>query len=180
MSEEYLVYIATSPSNKIYVGVTNNFKRRIKEHLSSPYPFGKALRKYGKSNFKYEFILCESKDKALKIEEHLVGLDEVKSKEYYNISPGGRPDIQLGLQNPMKNPEVLKNHPALFTSENNPMKDPYIVEKNKKSQEKYKKFLTINNILYKGINETARLFGMSPQKLRYRCKSKKFQNYMLV
>ena len=51
----YLIYKATSPSGRIYIGVTNNFKRRMKEHMSSPYPFGHAVRKYGRQNFTYEF-----------------------------------------------------------------------------------------------------------------------------
>src|SRR6056297_814257 len=98
---KYIVYAAKSPSERVYIGVTNNFKRRMKEHLSSPYPFGKALRKYKRENFKYYFIQCNDLDDALRIEKNLVGLKEVKSKKYYNISPGGRPDVQIGLKNPM-------------------------------------------------------------------------------
>ena len=152
----------------------------MKEHLSSPYPFGKALRKYKRENFKYYFIQCNDLDDALRIEKNLVGLKEVKSKKYYNISPGGRPDVQIGLKNPMHDSEVVKRHPNIWTTENNPMNDPKLKEKNKLSQSKFKKFVYAYGSVYKGIRNTAKIFGMSSQKFRHRCKSKNYPDVFFM
>ena len=86
---QYLLYKATSPSNRIYIGVTNNFKRRMKEHLSSKYPFGEALRKYGRHNFTYEFEEFDCVEDVLSREAELVTEEQVKDKKYYNVAVGG-------------------------------------------------------------------------------------------
>lgn len=176
----HLVYIARSPSNKIYVGITNNFKRRLKEHGSSPYPFGRALRKYGKANFTYEFINCKDLSEAYEIEELLIGPDEVKDKRIYNIACGGRQGAHIGERNPMKRPEVWKNHPSLFTKENNPMNNPEIKAKALKSGEKYKKPVSIKGARYNGVREAARDIGFSRQRLVHRLKSDNYKDHYYV
>lgn len=167
----YTVYIVTSPSNKKYIGITNNFKRRMKEHRGSKYPFGRALRKYGRENFTYEFIPCDNIDQAYRIESELIGPEEVKSKDYYNISCGGRQDIQFGDNNPMKNPEVVKNHTGCWTSTNNPMNDPIKKAKMKKSMKKLMKAVSIKGVEYNGVREAGRAVNMSRQALGHRLKS---------
>lgn len=172
-----LVYIAKSPSHRTYVGVTNNFKRRLKEHGSSPYPFGKALRKYGKDSFTYSFIECSDLEEAYEIEGVLIQNDEVLSDWYYNISAGGCPATQLGNLNPMHRPEVVAKHPNIWTSENNPMHDPLIKAKALKSGEKYKKKVLADGVIYSGVREAARALNISRQCLIHRLKSKTFGNY---
>jgi group I intron endonuclease len=164
----YLVYIAKSPSNKMYVGITNNFKRRLKEHGTSPYPFGKALRKYGKENFSFSFIECKTLDEAYEIEELLIDTEEVKGSKFYNISCGGRPDIQLGKNNPMHRPEILAKHPSLFTTENNPMNNPNIKKGHNSHQ---KKPVSVSGIKHSGVRDAAKALGFSRQKLVHRLKS---------
>lgn len=172
----HLVYIARSPSNKLYIGITNNFKRRLKEHNSSPYPFGKALRKYGKPNFTFSFVVCESLDDAYEIEELLVGIDQVKDKNYYNISCGGRPVVQIGKLNPMRRPEVIAN-PSLFTTENNPMNSPSIREGHNAHQ---KKPVSIEGVRYDGVRGAAKAIECSRQKLVYRLKSDNYKDHYYV
>jgi predicted GIY-YIG superfamily endonuclease len=173
----HLVYVARSPSNKVYVGITNNFKRRLKEHGSSPYPFGHAIRKYGRENFEFQLMVCKDLDEAYEIEELLIGVDEVKSKSYYNISCGGRPGVQMGKLNPMKRPEVLAKHPGLFTTANNPMNDPYIRNGLNAHQ---KKPVYVSGVRYNGVRDAARILRWSRQKLTYRLKSDGFKDHYYV
>lgn len=172
-----IVYIATSPTMKKYVGITNNFKRRLKEHGSSPYPFGKALRKYGKENFKFDFIPCGDLQEAYDIEELLIGVDEVESNWYYNISCGGRPDIQIGKSNPMKRPEVVAKHPALFTTKNNPMNNPVIRIGHNAHQ---KKPVKVAGVSYDGVRDAAAALGWSRQKLVHRLKSVNYPDHVYL
>lgn len=173
----HLVYIATSPSNKYYVGITNNFKRRLKEHGSSPYPFGRALRKYGKDNFTFQFVVCKDLEEALECEEFLVSEEEVKSRSYYNISHGGRPGIQMGKNNPMKDPRVVARHPAMWTSTFNPMKDPEIRRKLRPIHDSWKKPVHVMGKKYDGVRDAAKLLGWSRQKLTHRLKSKNYPDH---
>jgi group I intron endonuclease len=173
----YTVYAATSPTHKTYVGITNNFKRRLKEHGSSPYPFGKALRKYGKDNFSFSFLTCKDVEEAYDIEEMLIGVDEVKSKWYYNISCGGRMDIQLAELNPMKRPEIVAKHPAMFTTENNPMNDPSIRENHNSHM---KTPVKIEGTTYLGVRDAAKALNWSRQKLVYRLKSPNFKDFLYI
>lgn len=106
----YLIYKATSPSGRIYIGVTNNFKRRMKEHMSSPYPFGHAVRKYGRQNFTYEFEMFDTVEEALEREAELITSREVQSKKYYNVSLGGTLSNVLVNDNPMHRKDVVENH----------------------------------------------------------------------
>jgi len=48
-----MVYLITNEVNgKHYVGqTTRTVEQRFKEHMESPYPIGKAIRKYGAENF---------------------------------------------------------------------------------------------------------------------------------
>lgn len=63
-----LIYKATSPSGRCYIGQTTNLKNRINQHKNISFnenctdfdtKFHKAIRKYGIQNFKWEVILDE-------------------------------------------------------------------------------------------------------------------------
>jgi len=73
----YCVYkITNTLNNKVYIGKTKNFNRRMKEHCSTvTLAIGKAICKYGKDNFLFE-ILYQTDD------IDLLGLKEF---EYINI-----------------------------------------------------------------------------------------------
>lgn len=177
---KYVLYKATSPSGKCYIGITNNFRRRMKEHKNSVYSFGAALRKYGAESFTYEFEYFDSYADAALREAELVTLDVLSSGTLYNECVGGTLSNVLLGQNPMHNPEVVKSHPTLFTSYNNPMNNPSIRENASFYQSANKKRVSIDGVQYDGVREAARSVGISRQSLVYRLKSKYFPTYFYV
>ncbi len=170
---KYYIYKATAPNGKYYIGVTNNFKRRLKEHCSSKYPFGCALRKHGKDNFKYLILELSSVEEALSWEEFLVQKEQVESDDCYNISLGGVLSNTLVKDNPMHRKEILEKHPNLFTSTKNPMNNPESKSKMVESQEC--KQVYVNGKTYYGVREAARSLNISRQCLIHRLKSDNFQ-----
>ena len=73
-----IIYKLTSPTNKVYIGRTNNFETRLIQHKHNAIinkksnSLYKAIRKYGWDNFKKE-IICEVDSKnAQKIEEEFI------------------------------------------------------------------------------------------------------------
>lgn len=177
---KYVLYKATSPSGKCYIGITNNFRRRIKEHNTSPYAFGAALRKYGKDAFTYEFEQYDSFEDAAQREAELVTLETLASGTLYNECVGGRLSNVLLGNNPMHNSDILRNHPALFTTENNPMNDPAIKAKASEYQAATKKSVSIDGVKYSGVRDAARALHISRQCLVYRLKSKHYPTYFYV
>lgn len=92
MVKEYVVYKLTSPVNKIYIGQTINFKRRMSEYPSESkkhnFKIQKAIRKYGWKNFKKEIL--EEKIAEDKIDD----LERYYIKEFNSIENGY--NIELG------------------------------------------------------------------------------------
>lgn len=72
-----IVYKVTSPSNKIYIGITiTNLKERQRTHLrdvnkGSKLPFHNAIRKYGIENLVWEVIDNENDFQKLKTRNKL-------------------------------------------------------------------------------------------------------------
>jgi predicted GIY-YIG superfamily endonuclease len=96
MKNQYVVYKATSPSSKSYVGVTNNFKRRKAAHHraaenGSLLFFHTAIRKYGAENFKWEILLTSlTEEEAFAAEIRLIQELQLTDKEIgYNLQKGG-------------------------------------------------------------------------------------------
>lgn len=95
-----IVYKYTSPSGKFYIGKTINEKARKYEHKTTTLkflsPFGRALKKYGFDNFKYE-ILFKCKGTKEDIKDVLDYMETIYieysncrcNKIGYNITPGG-------------------------------------------------------------------------------------------
>ncbi len=75
------IYKLTSPSNKIYIGSTiNSFRNRFNHHFNdySNNPIKRAIKKYGRENFKYEIL-----------ESYIIGSKEeffIRNRETYWIS----------------------------------------------------------------------------------------------
>lgn len=174
----YLLYKIITPSNRIYIGVTNNFRRRLKEHMSSKYPFGHALRKYGKNNLKYYFEKYNTIEEALQREAELVTIKEVKSKKYYNVSVGGTFNNVLLNDNPMHKKEVLDKHPNIWTSKNNPMNNP--ISKQKMIENQRRKKVSIDGIIYSGVREAARQLNSYRQFVVHRLKSSNYPDWYYV
>lgn len=171
----YLLYKAKSPSGRLYIGITNNFKRRMKEHMSSKYPFGEALRKYGRHNFSFEFEYFNSAEEALHREAELVTQEQVADKKYYNVCVGGRFSNVLLNNNPMHDPAVVSKHPNMWTTDNNPMNNPESKQKMIASQKC--KEVYIQGDTYYGVREAARKLNLSRQLVVYRLKSKSFTDW---
>ena len=175
---KYMLYKATSPSGKTYIGVTNNFKRRLKEHGRSPYTFGKALRKYGKDNFTYEFELFPDAESAFSREAELVTLEVLDSRVLYNETVGGTLSNVLALRPPMRNPETIKKHPTLFSSTYNPMHNPEYKQKMIEAQRR--KPVSIDGVRYEGVREAARQIGSYRQFVIHRLKSDNFPTWFYI
>lgn len=97
MNEEkrnYCVYKHTSPSNKVYIGITINPKQRWsangKQYISNQH-FTRAINKYGWNNFKHEILfdnltINEAKSKEIEL---IAYYDSTNPLKGYNISLGG-------------------------------------------------------------------------------------------
>lgn len=91
---KFILYKATSPSNKLYFGITGEtLEDRISKHkytsLTTNTKFANAIKKYGIDNIKFEIILYNlSKDEAcLKEKEYIKKFDTYKNG--YNGTLGG-------------------------------------------------------------------------------------------
>lgn len=92
-----VIYKATNKINeKMYIGQTINLKARKRRHLNSKetYVFNKAIKKYGKNNFKWEIIdSAETKDELDKKEIYWINELKTyiacKNSRGYNMTKGG-------------------------------------------------------------------------------------------
>jgi len=99
-SNTYKVYKHTSPSNKVYIGITSTSEtNRWSDGMGysrQPY-FFKAIVKYGWINFKHEILFDNlQKDEAYRLETELI--KEYKSSDCnygYNIHIGGYIDFTI-------------------------------------------------------------------------------------
>lgn len=93
-----LIYKATSPSGKIYIGKTNNFSERKRLHkvnafnqnaVDYPTVFHKAIRKYGFESIKWEILEENIPEELLNIKEceWIQGFNAYKKG--YNQTLGG-------------------------------------------------------------------------------------------
>ena len=171
----YILYKATSPSGRTYIGITNNFKRRMKEYNSSKWPFGHALRKYGKDNFIYDFEYFDSVEQALMREKELVTPEVLKTKTLYNVTVGGELSNVLSYDNPMHREGAVKNHPNIWTTENNPMNNPD--SKRRMIESQNRKRVSIEGVEYDGVREAARQLETYRQLVVYRLKSDNFPTW---
>jgi len=101
-----VIYKYTSPSGKIYIGQTINEPSRKSQHKNGTSKtntyFGKAIRKYGWENFKYETIIKfkptlekEKLKKVLdKLEKRYINLFKSNDRKFgYNLNDGGEGNI---------------------------------------------------------------------------------------
>lgn len=88
MKNNYTVYKHTSPSGKAYIGITNDYKKRCREHRhaaknDSGFTFHRAIRKYSWESFKHEIVTDNiTKSEAVRIEALLI-------KELNTLVPNG-------------------------------------------------------------------------------------------
>lgn len=90
----YIVYRHTSPSNKVYIGITSR-KPEYRWNNGWGYPhnayFSAAIQKYGWDNFKHEILLEDlTKEQAELAERLFIGYYNSANREHgYNIETGG-------------------------------------------------------------------------------------------
>lgn len=90
----YTVYKVTSPSDKVYIGITKNglprrkYIHELRAKNGSKLPFHLAISKYG-DNLNWEIIYKGlTKDQAIKFEKSLIS-DYKNLKKSYNVCDGG-------------------------------------------------------------------------------------------
>lgn len=106
---EYSVYKHTSPTGKIYIGITHRKPQERWNHGKSYKQnkhFYSAIDKYGWDNFKHEVLFSGlSKEEACEKEKELIAYYKSNQREFgYNNSTGGENPAQ-GAKMP---PEVVK------------------------------------------------------------------------
>ena len=93
MENNYCVYKHTSPSNKVYIGITsmNPLRRWANGNGYRTQVFYRAIKKYGWDNFAHEILLDGlTKDEAEQKEIELISYYKSNQKEYgYNVDNGG-------------------------------------------------------------------------------------------
>lgn len=90
----YLYKIINNINNKIYIGITNDYKRRWANHGLGNTVIAKAIQKYGKHNF--TFTILQSNISIEEIDQ--LEIDTIKKYNSlvpngYNVSKGGRYNI---------------------------------------------------------------------------------------
>lgn len=119
---KYFVYKHTSPSNKVYIGITQmNPEYRWnhgKGYIKNQY-FYRAIQKYGWDNFRHEILFSElTKEEACSKEIELIALyDSTNPDAGYNISLGG----ELGNLGLVVSEETRKKMSESTKGEKNPM-----------------------------------------------------------
>ena len=82
------VYLITVGNDKQYVGVTTNFTRRMREHLSRDSLIGRAIKVHGVKET--EILVCDVPfNEALRIEKHEIDTRRTLAPRGYNVTEGG-------------------------------------------------------------------------------------------
>lgn len=136
----YSVYTHTSPSGKVYVGVSNNPKRRLGTY-GAPYLyktkngkygqscFANAIIKYGWDNFKHEILLKNvSFSEALYAEKYLIRWYKIHNISY-NMSDGG--EYYSGSRKPLSEERKLEIR-KWYETHTHPMKGRHHTEEAKR------------------------------------------------
>jgi len=122
----YTVYKTTNLINgKIYVGlhVTRNLEDN---YLGSGSQLKSAVKKYGKENFKREYIkICNSPEEMYKLEADIVNEDFVKRSDTYNMKTGGTGSwYHVNSNSEQKRKNSSKGGVKASSRGTNPFKDP--------------------------------------------------------
>lgn len=95
----YKVYKYTSPSNKVYIGITSKTLNERARYNGCGYDrciyFAKAINKYGWENFTSEILAQDlTEDEAKRLEKYYIKLyDSTNPEKGYNISAGGQGNL---------------------------------------------------------------------------------------
>ena len=175
MKNNYYVYKHTSPSEKVYIGITcNSINRRWQNgygYKRQEY-FYRAIKKYGWDNFRHE-ILFENltKEEAEQKEVELIQHYKSNQREYgYNIAIGGLVNFGYRLSEETKR-KISNAHKGKKLSEEQreKMRVPH-----KLNDAKSKPVLCVEtNIVYKSSMDAQRMTGIDNYSINRVCNHKK-------
>ena len=122
MINNYCVYKHTSPSNKVYIGITSQkpeYRWRNGNGYKSHLYFYNAILKYGWNNFKHEILFDNlTKEEAEQKEIELIALYKSNQQKYgYNIANGGNSN---GKHSDETRRKIKENHFDI-SGKNHPM-----------------------------------------------------------
>lgn len=94
MERNYKVYMHTSPSNKVYIGITKQkpeYRWRKGKKYTENKHFTRAIEKYGWDNFTHEILFDNlTKEEAKLMEKFYIAIyDSTNQNKGYNITLGG-------------------------------------------------------------------------------------------
>lgn len=107
-NQKYIIYGLVFPNEKIYIGQTNNFNKRlsahknIKESYSNKYLYY-AIKKYGWENIQKEMLLeCNMEYADFFERAFIFGYDSMNEKFGYNLESGGNKNKNISNQTKKK------------------------------------------------------------------------------
>lgn len=162
----YLYKITNNINNKIYIGITNNYKKRWSNHGNENSVISRAIQKYGKSNFTFE-VLFENVP-LNKIDD----LEKEQIQKYNSLVPNGYNVLKGGRYNGNKGKArigVLNGRSLLTENEvryikNNRNKPIYVLYEEFSSRITYAAFKNIyKNKTYKNIIPTVNEYPYNSQ-----------------
>lgn len=197
---EYTVYKHTSPSGKVYIGITGTTpqKRWAAGYRHSPH-FYAAIKKYGWGNIKHEILADRlPKEVAEKMEVELIARYKATDRQYgYNADLGGSTGVKhtpetrekIGNANRKRvwTPEARQkirewraSHPLpeevtkrIGDANRGRKHRPESIEKIRDAQTKKAVRNLSTGILYASIAEASRACGLEPSKIVKVCKGKR-------
>lgn len=100
MKKEYCVYMHTTPSNKVYVGITGrkpNERWQNGKGYADNIHFVRAIKKYGWKNIKHEIIADGlTREQASELEKIYIALyDSMNPNKGYNLTTGGEANYYM-------------------------------------------------------------------------------------
>ena len=122
----YYVYKHTSPSGKVYIGITSKHPPELRWANGNGYKrnqphFWNAIKKYGWDNFEHEILFegLNRKDACIKEQEMIELYDATNSENGYNQTKGG--DGKLGyVMSKETKQKISASRTGRFTGEDNP------------------------------------------------------------
>ena len=166
----YVYKITNKINNKLYIGITNNYKKRWANHKCCNSPnmiIAKAIKKYGVENFNFEILFQGlSIEEAEEKEIELIASLNTLTPNGYNIKKGGfysEGEQRFGYEN--YNAHLTKEEAQYIKSHRNiPM---YVLYENFSEKISYESFKKVyNNLTYTNITPTVDCY---PKNLEFSC-----------
>jgi group I intron endonuclease len=132
-------YITTNKLNgKQYVGMHSTGKRNNDSYLGSGRFLKRAIKKYGKENFKREILcFCRTMEEAYSYESVFIKKYNTISPNGYNLSPAGGLGFKESFSDEIR--KNMRDNHADFSGENHPLFGKTHTEESKKKNSETKK-----------------------------------------